>query len=80
MHTLWVIAGGLLLLGLFVLLGRRRGARAFAPVWLLLALVNMGMGVSRAGYGVREELPILLVVFAIPALVSAVLLRCLRRD
>jgi hypothetical protein len=60
MHTLYVIAGGLLLLGIFVLFARalsdvHRGARgklllAFIPVWLTCAAFNMWVGVSRAGY------------------------------
>ena len=31
------------------------------------ALVNMWIGVSRAGYSVAEELPIFLLIFALPA-------------
>lgn len=77
MHTLNLIAGGLILLGFFLLFGRylggSRGAMAtaakyFIPVWLALAAFNMWAGVSRAGYSILEETPILLVVFAIPAI------------
>ena len=76
MHTLNVIAAGLSLLGVFLLAGRFVGttrvamaaaARYFIPVWLALAAVNMWFGVSRAGYSIRDEAPVLLVVFAIPA-------------
>jgi len=77
MHTLYVIAGGLLLLGIFVLFARalsgvHPGVRGklllgFIPVWLACAAFNMWVGVSRAGYGIGEELPVFLVVFAIPA-------------
>ena len=42
-------------------------AKLFMPVWLAIALVNMWVGVTKAGYSVREELPILAVVFAVPA-------------
>ena len=69
MHTLKIIAGGLLLLGVFLLAGRflpgtqpRMMAKFFIPVWLVIAVVNLWMGVSRAGYSVREEARILLVV------------------
>ena len=78
MHTIMVIAGGFLLLGLFLLAGRLLGgpdaiaaaAKYFIPLWLVAALVNMWVGVSRAGYTVVQEAPILLVVFVIPASVA----------
>ena len=80
MHTVYVIAGGLLLLAIFALLARGlRGAPAatrgrvllaFLPVWLACATFNMWVGVSRAGYSVADELPILLLVFAVPAAVA----------
>jgi hypothetical protein len=76
-HTLKVITAGFSLLGVFLLAGRfvlggnsfamANAARFFIPVWLALAGVNMWFGVSKAGYSVREEAPVLLVVFAIPA-------------
>ena len=75
-----VIAGGLVLLGLFLLAGRLLGAGApvagmataarwFIPVWLIGAVINMWIGVARAGYSVAEEAPIFAVVFAVPAVV-----------
>lgn len=77
MRTLYVIGGGLLLLGIFALFARAlSGVRpevrgqlllAFIPVWLACAAFNMWVGVSRAGYSVEDELPIFLVAFAIPA-------------
>jgi hypothetical protein len=80
-HTLKVIAGGLALLGLFLLGARLLSASApalamagavrwFIPVWLVLAAVNLWVGVTRAGYSVAEEAPIFLVVFAVPAAVA----------
>jgi hypothetical protein len=81
MRTILIIAGGLVLIGIFVLAGRLIGgentkalataALAFIPVWLIAAGVNMYIGVSQAGYSVREEFPIFLVIFAIPAAVAA---------
>jgi hypothetical protein len=79
MRTAIIIAAGLALLGLFVLGGWRFGAGAhpmaaaakiFIPVWLVAALINMWLGVSRAGYTVAEELPIALGIFALPAAVA----------
>jgi hypothetical protein len=45
-------------------------AKAFVPAWLLVAAVNMWVGVAHAGYSAREEFPILLLVFAVPAVVA----------
>ena len=80
MRSAIIIVGGLVLLGLFALVASRfmggvssvvSAAKAFIVVWLLIALGNMWIGVSRGGYSVAEELPIFLVIFAIPAAVAA---------
>jgi hypothetical protein len=83
MRSLMIIVGGLLLLGIFVLGGRWLGggatqpmitaAKVFLPVWLVLAAINMWIGVSRAGYSAMEELPIFLVIFGAPAIVAGVI-------
>jgi hypothetical protein len=80
MHTLKVIAGGLILLAVCLLIGRFVGgpapdgvagaAKLFIPLWLLIAGINLWIGVSRAGYTVAEEAPIFLVVFAVPAAIA----------
>ncbi|HTS53876.1 MAG TPA: hypothetical protein VMH26_11430 [Burkholderiales bacterium] len=78
MHTILVVAGGFLLLGVCLWVGRWiggaetmiTGAKVFVPIWLGVALLNMWVGVARAGYSVAEELPIFLVIFAIPAAVA----------
>jgi hypothetical protein len=79
MHVVLVIVGGLVQLGVFVLFGWLWGANAagmalaakvFVPAWLAVAAANMWVGVQVAGYGVREEAPILLLVFAVPALAA----------
>jgi len=80
MRSVIIILGGLGLLGLFAITGWRFGdgtqsmvtaAKIFIPVWLAAALINMWIGVSRAGYSVAEEFPIFLAIFAIPAVVAA---------
>ena len=80
MHVLLVIVGGIVLRGVFVLFGWLWGAsaagmalaaKAFVPAWLAVAAANMWVGVSHAGYSVREEFPILLGVFAVPAVLAA---------
>lgn len=81
MHMAMVIGGGAVLLGVFLLFGKLWGgdaaalavaAKAFIPVWLVVSLVNMWVGVTHAGYSVREELPILAIVFVVPAALAAV--------
>jgi hypothetical protein len=77
-HTVIVIAIGLAVLGAGLLLGHvlgdtagmARAALYFLPVWLIGAGINMYLGVHGAGYAVRDEAPILLVVFAVPAAVA----------
>ena len=80
MHMAMVIGGGFVLLGLFLLFGQLWGgsapdlalaAKLFIPAWLVVSLVNMWVGVQHAGYSVREEAPILFIVFAVPAAVAA---------
>lgn len=36
-------------------------------LWLAIVCINMWLGVSRAGYTVAEETPILLLLFIVPA-------------
>ncbi|HHV7524829.1 TPA: hypothetical protein ACUNF5_006369 [Burkholderia orbicola] len=88
MHTLWTIVAGVLLLAVFVLFGQLWGtqagslaftAKAFVPVWLGLSLVNLWIGVQRAGYGVGEELPILVIIFGVPAAIAVAAALLLQR-
>ena len=83
MRTVLIIVGGLLLLGVFVLAGRLLGSgtnqsmvtaiKIFVAVWFVAALVNMWIGVYRAGYSVAEELPIFLAIFLVPGIVAALI-------
>jgi hypothetical protein len=76
MHTITVIGGGLVVLAIFLLVGRAlsggsvataaKAALWFIPLWLVAAAVNLRIGVSH-GYTVAQELPIGLVVFGVPA-------------
>ncbi len=78
MHTVLVVAGGFALLAVCLLIGRffgggksvAKASLVFLPLWLLGAGVNMWVGVARAGYSVNEELPVFLIVFAVPAAVG----------
>jgi hypothetical protein len=75
MRTVVIIAIGFAFLGVCLLAPRLAGrpewsvagAKIFIALWLAAALVNMWIGVSRAGYSVAEELPIFLLIFALPA-------------
>ncbi|WP_429951836.1 hypothetical protein ACQYWY_09535 [Comamonas sediminis] len=84
MHVLMVTSGGLLLLGVFVLFGWLWSASAvgmvvaaklFMPVWLVLACINMWVGVTQAGYSVRDEALILLIVLMVPVLLAVFVTR-----
>jgi hypothetical protein len=78
MRTFLIILSGLFLLGIALVAASRIGATGrmttaalvFIPVWLLVALANMWMGVARAGYSVNEEFPIFLLIFAVPAVAA----------
>lgn len=72
MHTAMVMAGGFALLAICLLVGKFTGtlakaALAFLPLWLVGAGINLWVGVAKAGYTVQQELPIFLVIFAVPA-------------
>ena len=84
MHTLKVIAGGLVLLAACLLVARwvggprpaaalAAGALAFIPLWLIGAGINLWIGVFRAGYSVAEEAPVFAMVFGIPAALALLL-------
>jgi hypothetical protein len=82
MHTVIVIAIGFGVLAASVLVGRHIGgssaamasaALVFLPIWFIGAGINLWIGVSKAGYSFKEEFPIFLVVFAVPAVVALVL-------
>lgn len=70
-----MIASGIALaLVVMLLFGRSRTGAGwlaiFLAIWLVVTLANLWFGVARAGYGLAEEIPINLVVFAVPAIVA----------
>jgi hypothetical protein len=83
MHTLKVLFGGFLLLAVCLLLGRWIGGAAatvvattikcFLVLWLAATLFNMWVGVNKAGYSVKDEAPVALLVFAVPAIAAIVI-------
>ena len=76
MHMLMLVVGGLVALGVFVLaavlLGRSvaDGARVFIWPWLAASLINMLIGVYWASIPFSIEIPVLAVVFGVPAVVA----------
>ena len=81
MHTIKIILAGLALLAICLLFGRFSGGSRgmsiatliFLPLWRLIAGGNMYFGVKGAGYSVTEELPVFLLVFALPAFTATLL-------
>lgn len=80
MRTAIILAAGLLIFAGLFLYSRLFVAHypdavatatwAFVVAWLAATGFNLWVGVSHAGYSVREELPIMLLLFAVPAVVA----------
>jgi hypothetical protein len=78
MHTIIVVATGFGLLGLCALVGYfldgshgiATAALFFLPLWLVGAGINMYIGITQAGYSVAEEVPMFVLVFAVPAVAA----------
>lgn len=82
-RTAVIIIVGVVLLVLFLAVGSlvrtvgvRRAMEDFLLVWFALAAGNLAVGVFEAGYGFAEELPIFLLIFAVPG-VPAIAVRML---
>jgi hypothetical protein len=83
MRTALFLLAGLLLLAASLLLGRLFSANypgaslaataAYVALWLVIAGLNMWVGVAKAGYSVTEELPIFLLIFGLPAAAAIIL-------
>lgn len=83
MHTVKMLAAGFALLGVLLFLSPRLNrseahpiafaVKWFIPLWLVVSLINLVVGVTRAGYTVLEETPILFVVFGVPMAVALLL-------
>jgi hypothetical protein len=83
MRTFLFIVGGVATLGGSLLVVRWFGTggrtlfadvgKIFIPIWFCLSALNLWIGVRQAGYSIGEELPIFLLIFAIPASIAALL-------
>jgi len=82
MRTGFFLLSGFLLLAASLILGKLFSANypagttiatvLFVALWLAIALTNMWVGVAKAGYTVTEELPILALIFGVPAAVAII--------
>jgi hypothetical protein len=83
MRTALFLLAGFLLLAALVLLGKLFSEAypaatwwttfGFVLLWLVLAVANMWVGVAKAGYSFSEELPVMLLIFVVPAAVAFLL-------
>ena len=77
MRTPLFLLAGLLLLAVCALLGRLFSSNypgaahaaivSFVLLWLAISASNLWVGVAKAGYTFREEFPIFLLIFIVPA-------------
>ncbi len=86
MRTLVIIAIGLTLLAVTFAAGRLFGVSFstlrpwFTGFWTLTSAVNIYVGVAFAGYRFAEELPIFLLIAAVPVVAAYALPRLLSRE
>lgn len=83
MRTALIIVGGLVVWGICVGIAKfvagastsatTTATMIFVAIWLCAAALNLWMGVTKAGYSFREELPIFLVIFLLPTLVAVIM-------
>jgi hypothetical protein len=77
-HILILVVIGLIVLALFVLVGRfaggrghgADGARAFIWIWLLTAIANGAVGIMQAGIPLLNEIGAFIPIFGVPGLAA----------
>ena len=77
MRTAMILTAGILLLAAAVIFGRlfvqyysnamSWAIGVFLTLWLVATGFNLWVGVNKAGYSVGEELPIMLLLYLLPA-------------
>jgi hypothetical protein len=82
-RTALFLLAGLLLMSGALLLGKLFSANypaatsvatvVFVALWLVIAAINMWVGVVRVGYSVTEELTILFLIFSLPSALAIIL-------
>jgi hypothetical protein len=83
MRTLSFLLVGFLLLTASVMLGKLFSSNypgatfaatvIFVALWLGISGINLWVGVAKAGYSLKEEFPIFLLIFSVPTIVAIVL-------
>ncbi len=83
MRTTLILTAGFFLLGAFLIFSKLFTAHfpgattwaiyGFLALWLLATGFNLWVGVSKAGYSFSEELPIMLLLFSVPAVTAIAL-------
>jgi hypothetical protein len=78
-HTVKVISGGIVLAIFCFLIGHllhskvSNVATLFFTLWFVIVVINLVVGVVKAGYSLTEEIPIALVCMGIPSILAGVL-------
>jgi hypothetical protein len=83
MRTALFLTVGFLLMAASLLLGRlfstnypsatSAATLVFICLWLIISAFNLWVGVTKAGYGLGDELPIFLLIFAAPTVAAIIL-------
>ena len=83
MRTLLFLLVGHLLLTASMMLGKLFSSNypgatfaatvIFVALWLGISGVNLWVGVAKAGYSLKEEFPIFLLIFSVPTIVAILL-------
>lgn len=83
MRSLVFVIAGIVLWALAVAVGkwwqvaRQHMLVSFCGIWFAVALINMWLGVSFAGYSLMQELPFFLIIFFIPVVLAVLSSRLL---
>jgi hypothetical protein len=81
MRTAIIILAGFVLWAACIGVGRMSGGAipsmrtatlVFVGLWFIVAATNLWVGVTRAGYALRDELPIFLLIFLLPVAVAVI--------
>jgi hypothetical protein len=82
MRTGLFLLSGFLLLAASLILGKLFSANYpggptaatvfFVVLWFVIAIANMWIGVAKAGYSIGDEVPILALIFGVPAAIAIV--------
>lgn len=82
MRTAIILLGGIVLWAVALMLAKRFGkpggtaiadtTLAFITVWLLGTLTSVWISSAQGGHPLRDEIPVFIVIFAVPAAIAAI--------